>query len=161
MLDSRILPRILHRADSLEKTFGVGPIKPHILPPNIYNWAWKSSTATIDLICTTFSGIILLTLGHTYMGDKMRNKIKRLAILTTVVVVVLSVLGAVKYLDIQPKHIVSSLTLIVSTLTHFGTQLYTYLNSIQFLSVVETTSVLALILLLIILRASMLRRVTR
>ncbi len=83
----------------------------------------------------------------------MRNKIKRLAILTTVVVVVLSVLGAVKYLDIQPKHI-------VSTLTHFGTQLYTYLNSIQFLSVVETTSVLALILLLIIVRASMLRRVT-
>lgn len=90
----------------------------------------------------------------------MRNKIKRLAILTTVVVVVLSVLGAVKYLDIQPKHIVSSLTLIVSTVTHFGAQLYTYLNSIQFLSVVETTSVLALILLLIILRASMLRRVT-
>ena len=90
----------------------------------------------------------------------MRNKIKRLAILTTVVVVVLSVLGAVKYLDIQPKHIVSSLTLIVSTVTHFGTQLYTYLNSVQFLSVVETTSVFALILLLIILRASMLRRVT-
>ena len=90
----------------------------------------------------------------------MRNKIKRLAILTTVVVVVLSVLGAVKYLDIQAKHIVSSLTLIVSILTHFGTQLYTYLNSIQFLSVVETTSVFALILLLIILRASMLRRVT-
>jgi len=90
----------------------------------------------------------------------MRNKIKRLAILTTVVVVVLSVLGAVKYLDIQPKHIVSSLTLIVSTVTYFGTQLYTYLNSIQFLSVVETTSVFTLILLLIIVRASMLRRVT-
>ncbi len=90
----------------------------------------------------------------------MRNKIKRLAILTTVVVVVLSVLGVVKYLDVQPKHIVSSLTLIASTLTHFGTQLYRYLNSIQFLSVVETTSVFALILLLIILRASMLRRVT-
>ena len=90
----------------------------------------------------------------------MRNKIKRLAILTTVVVVVLSVLGAVKYLDIQPKHIVSSLTLIVSALTHFGTQLHTYSNSVQFLSVVETTSVLALVLLLIILRASMLRRVS-
>ena len=90
----------------------------------------------------------------------MRNKIKRLAILTTVAVVVLSVLGAVKYLDIQAKHIVSSLTLIVSILTHFGIQLYTYLNSIQFLSVVETTGVFALILLLIIVRASMLRRVT-
>jgi hypothetical protein len=85
------------------------------------------------------------------MGDKMRNKIKRLAVLATVLVVVLSVLGAVKYLDIQPKHI-------VSTVTHFGTQLYRYLNSIQFLSVVETTSVLAFILLLIIVRASMLRR---
>jgi len=94
------------------------------------------------------------------MGDKMRNKIKRLAILTTVVVVVLSVLGAVKYLDIQPKHIVFSLTLIVSTVTHFGTQLHTYLNSSEYLTAIEIVCVPSLILLLIIVRASMIRRVT-
>lgn len=90
----------------------------------------------------------------------MRNKIKRLAILTTVVVVVLSVLEAVKYLDIQPKHIVSSLTLIVSALTHLGRQLYRYLNTTEYLLVLEIIFANALIFLLIAIRASMLRRVS-
>jgi hypothetical protein len=83
----------------------------------------------------------------------MRSKIKQLADLATLVVVVLSVLGVAKYLNIQPKHI-------ASCLANSATQLCTYLNNNEFLLTIEKICAAALTLLLIILRASMLRKVT-
>ncbi len=88
----------------------------------------------------------------------MRRKIKRLTILATAVVVISALgLGLAKYLnvltDIQPKlrHIVSSLTLL-------ATQLHTYLSSSECLMAFEIISVTVLVLLMIIIRLSMLRK---
>jgi len=83
----------------------------------------------------------------------MRTKIKTLAFFTMIVVVILSVLGVAKYLNIQPK-------LIASSLANLATQLCTYLNNNEFLLAIEKICAVALTLLLIILRASMLRKVT-
>lgn len=84
----------------------------------------------------------------------MRNKIIILAMLTTVIVVGLSVLVVAKYLDIQPRHIASSLTPLFS-------QMYTYLKPGQYLPFIEKTCFFAVIFLLITIRASMIRKVSR
>ena len=88
----------------------------------------------------------------------MRRKIKRLTILSTAVVVISALgLGLAKYLnvltDIQPKlrHIVSSLTLLL-------TQLHTNLSSSKCLIAMEIISVTVLLLLMIIVRLSMIRK---
>ena len=83
----------------------------------------------------------------------MRNKFKQLIILTALVVVLFTSLVAVKSLNIQPK-------LIASSLAHSAAHLCTYLNNYEFLLYIEKIFAAALVLLLIILRASMLRIIT-
>jgi hypothetical protein len=83
----------------------------------------------------------------------MRNKFKQLLILTALVVLFTAGLVAVKSLNIQPK-------LIVSSLAHSAAQLCTYLNNYEFLLSIDKIFAAALVLLLIIIRASMLRIVT-
>ena len=93
----------------------------------------------------------------------MRNKIKKSAIPTAAVVVVLSVLGLAKYLNFQLGCTLgnnNAATLMLSSLTHLGTQLRAYLNSSNYLSAVKITCVDALIFLLFISRGSLLRKVT-
>ncbi|MHC4543322.1 MAG: hypothetical protein ACYTDW_00785 [Planctomycetota bacterium] len=82
----------------------------------------------------------------------MRRKIIILAMLTTVVVG-LSVLLVAKYLDIQTRHIASSLTPLFS-------QMHTYLKPGEYLPFIEKTCFFALIFLLITIRTSMIRKVT-
>lgn len=81
----------------------------------------------------------------------MRSKIIIFAMLATVVVG-LSVLAAAKYLDIQPR-----LRLTVSSLENSAVQLCSYLNNNEFLLAIDKIFAAALVLLLIILRALMLR----
>lgn len=72
----------------------------------------------------------------------MRNKIKKSAISTTAVVVVLFVLGLAKYLNIQLGCTLGNnngATLMLSSLAHLGKQLRAYLNSSNYLSAVKTT----------------------
>ena len=88
----------------------------------------------------------------------MRRKIKRLTITSTAVVVISALgLGLAKYLyllpDIQPK-----LKIIVSSLTLLLTQLHTYLSSSECLLAFEIISVTVLVLLMIIIRLSMIRK---
>lgn len=87
----------------------------------------------------------------------MRNKIKKATTITVLALVILSLsgLGLAKYLgllpDIHTGRLVSSLTLLF-------TQVCTYLEPAEYLTVVEAICIPSLILLLIITRASMIRR---
>ncbi len=93
----------------------------------------------------------------------MAKKFKKSAIFTGAVVVVLSVLGLAKYLNIQPGCTLgsnNSATLIVSSLAHLGTQLRAYLYSSNCLSMIKVTCVNALLFLLFISRISLLKRIT-
>ncbi|HUS74175.1 MAG TPA: hypothetical protein VMY06_14035 [Sedimentisphaerales bacterium] len=93
----------------------------------------------------------------------MRKKIKKSAILTGAVVVVLSVLGLAKYLNIQPGCTLggnNSVRLMLSSLTHLGTQLRAYLSTSNCLSLIKMTCVDALIFFLLISRISLLKRLT-
>jgi hypothetical protein len=70
----------------------------------------------------------------------MRKKIKKSAISTAAVVVVLSVLGLAKYLNIQLGCTLGNnngAALMLSSLSHLGTQLRAYLNSSNYLSAVK------------------------
>jgi len=86
----------------------------------------------------------------------MRTKIKTLAFLTLIAVVILSVLGVAKYLDMQPKQIVSGLT---SLATQLQMQLQTQMKPVEHLSATEKLCFPAAMFLLIILRVSMVRRI--
>jgi hypothetical protein len=91
----------------------------------------------------------------------MRTKIKTLAFLTMIVVVILSVLGVAKYMDMQPKQIVSGLTSLATQLqTQIHAQLQTQLKPVENLSAAEKLCFPAAMFLLIILRVSMVRRIT-
>ncbi|GAF78470.1 unnamed protein product [marine sediment metagenome] len=93
----------------------------------------------------------------------MAKKIKKSAILTGAVVVVLSVLGLAKYLNIQPGCTLgsnNSATLMLSSLAHLGTQLRAYLSTSNCLSLIKMTCVDTLLFVLIISRLSQIRRVT-
>ena len=85
----------------------------------------------------------------------MRTKIKTLAFLTLIVVVILSVLGVAKYLDMQPKQIVSGLTSLASQL-----QMQTQIKPIEYLSATEKICFPAAMFFLFILRATMIKRIT-
>ena len=87
----------------------------------------------------------------------MRTKIKTLAFLTMIVVVILSVLGVAKYMDMQPKQIVSGLT---SLATQLQMHLQTQIKPIEHLSATEKICFPAAMLFLIILRATMIRKIT-
>jgi len=92
----------------------------------------------------------------------MRNRIKKLAVLTTLVVVVLSVLGVAIYLNIQSLCALGDKAgLIVSSLTNLLTQLRTHLNCREYLSAIEIACANALFLSLFIVRLKLIRRVTR
>lgn len=96
-------------------------------------------------------------------GGKMAKKIKKSAILTGAVIVVLSVLGLAKYLNFQPGCTLgnnNAATLMLSTLTHLGTQLRAYLYTSNCLSMIKMTCVDALLFVLIISRVSQIRRIT-
>jgi hypothetical protein len=108
-----------------------------------------NTKAVFDIILRTFENI--------FMGEQMRNKIKTLAFLTMIVVVILSVLGVVKYLDLQPKQIVSGLT---SLATQLQVHMQTQLKPVEHLSATEKLCFPAVMFLLIILRTSMVRRIT-
>ncbi len=94
----------------------------------------------------------------------MRGKIKTLAILTTVLVVVLSGLGLAKYLHVQSGSMVcdgNEVTLEVSCLTHFGTQLGTYLNGYGYqFSIIEKMCLPGFVFLLVISRTSLIRKMS-
>ena len=85
----------------------------------------------------------------------MRTKIKTLAFLTMIAVVILSVLGLAKYLDMQPKQIVSDLT---SMATPLQLHLQTQIKPIGHLSATQKICFSAFIFLLITIRASMMRK---
>ena len=93
----------------------------------------------------------------------MAKKIKKSAISTTVVVVVLSVLGLAKYLNIQSGCTLgnnNAATLMLSSLTHLGTQLRAYLSTSNCLSLIKMTCVDALLFVLLISRISLFKRLT-
>jgi hypothetical protein len=87
----------------------------------------------------------------------MLNKIKKAAILTTLVVVVLSVSGLclAKYLDVLPD---IHPKLIVSGLTNFATQIHTYLSISKYRPTIEIICANVFICLMLITRASLVRR---
>lgn len=87
----------------------------------------------------------------------MRTKIKKMVFLTMIVVVILSVLGVAKYLNMQPKQIASGLT---SMATQLQVQLQTQLKPVEHLSKAEKLCFPAAMFLLLILRTSMVRRFT-
>ncbi|HIJ51675.1 MAG TPA: hypothetical protein HPP66_00795 [Planctomycetes bacterium] len=77
----------------------------------------------------------------------MAKKLKKSAIVTAAVAVVISVLGLAKYLNIQPGCTLGNnngATLMLSSLTHLGKQLRAYLNSRNHLSAVKIICVDAL-----------------
>lgn len=89
----------------------------------------------------------------------MRTKIKTLAFLTMIAVVILSVLGVAKYLDMQPKQIVSGLTSLASQL-QMQMQTQTQIKPIEHLSASEKICFPAAMFFLFILRATMIKRIT-
>jgi len=92
----------------------------------------------------------------------MRNRIKKLAFFTVLVVVVLSVLGVAAYLNIQSICAFGNKArLIVSSLTNLLTQLRTHINCSEYLSAIEITCANALLLSMFIIRLKLIRRVTR
>jgi len=87
----------------------------------------------------------------------MQNKIKTLAFLTMIVVVILSVLGVAKYLDMQPKQIVSSLTSLASQMQ---IQLQTQIKPIEHLSNAEKICIPAMLFLVFTIRVMMIKRIS-
>ncbi|MHC4085689.1 MAG: hypothetical protein ACYSWZ_16240 [Planctomycetota bacterium] len=87
----------------------------------------------------------------------MRTKIKTLAFLTLIAVVILSVLGVAKYLDMQPKQIVSGIT---SLATQLQMHVQSQMKPTEHLSSSEKMFFPAAIFLLIILRTTMIKRIT-
>ncbi len=87
----------------------------------------------------------------------MRTKIKTLAFLTMIAVVILSVLGLAKYMDMQPKQIVSGLT---SLATQLQMHMQTQIKPIEHLSATEKICFPAAMFFLFILRATMIKRIT-
>jgi len=87
----------------------------------------------------------------------MRNKIKTLAFLTMIVVVIVSVLGVAKYLDLQPKQIASGLT---SLATQLQVHMQTQIKPVEHLSTAEKLCFPGAMFLLLILRTSMIKRIT-
>jgi hypothetical protein len=85
----------------------------------------------------------------------MQTKIKTLAFLTMIVVVILSVLGVAKYLNVQPKQIVSGLTSLATQL-----HMHTQVKPIEHLSASEKIFFPAAMFFLIILRSTMIKRIT-
>jgi len=91
----------------------------------------------------------------------MRNRIKKLAVLTALVVV-LSALGVAIYLNIHSVCALGNKAgLIVSSLTNLLTQLRAHLNCREYLSAIEIACANALFLSLFIVRLKLIRRVTR
>jgi hypothetical protein len=80
----------------------------------------------------------------------MRNKFKQLVISVALIVLFLATLVAVKSLNIEPK-------LIVSGLTNSVAKICAYLNNFEFPLSINKIFAGALVLLLIIIRASMLK----
>jgi hypothetical protein len=87
----------------------------------------------------------------------MRTKIKTLAFLTLIAVVILSVLGLAKYMDMQPKQIVSGLT---SLATQLQMHMQTQIKPVEHLSATEKIFFPAAMFFLFILRATMIKRIT-
>lgn len=87
----------------------------------------------------------------------MRTKIKTLAFLTLIAVVILSVLGVAKYMDMQPKQIVSGLT---SLATQLQMHMHTQTKPIEHLSASEKIFFPAAMFFLIMLRVTMIKRIT-
>ena len=85
----------------------------------------------------------------------MQNKIKTLAFLTMIVVVILSVLGVAKYLDMQPKQIVSSLTSLASQM-----QIQLQTQPIEHLSTAEKICIPAMLFLVFTIRVMMIKRIS-
>jgi len=85
----------------------------------------------------------------------MRTKIKTLAFLTMIVVVILSVLGVAKYLDMQPKQIVSSLTSLASQM-----QMQMQTKPIEHLSNAEKICIPAMLFLVFTIRVMMIKRIS-
>jgi hypothetical protein len=84
------------------------------------------------------------------MGGNMPNKFKQLIILTALVVLFTASLVTVKSLNIEPK-------LVVSGLTNLAAQLCAYLNNCEFLHSINKIFAGALVLMLVIIRASMIK----
>jgi hypothetical protein len=87
------------------------------------------------------------------MGGQMPNKFKQLVILTALIVLFSATLVAVKSLNIEPK-------LIVSGLTNLAAQLCAYLKNCELMLSVNKIFAAALVLLLVIIRASMIKIAT-
>lgn len=83
----------------------------------------------------------------------MPNKFKQLVILTALIVLFSASLVTVKSLNIEPK-------LIVSGLTHSAAKMCTYLNNCEFSLSIDKLFAGALVLLLVIIRALMIKIVT-
>lgn len=93
----------------------------------------------------------------------MAKKIKKSAIFTGAVVVVLSALGLAKYLNFQPGCTLgggNSVRLMLSSLTHLGTQLRAYLSTCNFLPMIKMTLVDSLLFVLVISRVALFKRLT-
>lgn len=89
----------------------------------------------------------------------MWGKIKKLVLFTTVLVLVLSVLGFAKYLHIQSGSVLcngNEVTLTVSGLTHLSA----YLNGYEYHSAFENLSLTVFVVLLVVFRALLLRKAT-
>ncbi len=89
----------------------------------------------------------------------MLRKIKKLAIFTTLLVVVLSTLGLAKYGDIELGYAADTghkLTLRLPDLTHLSA----YLNGCEYQFNIEKVCVLAFLLLLLISRGLLIRRIS-
>jgi hypothetical protein len=74
-----------------------------------------------------------------------------------IAVVILSVLGLAKYMDMQPKQIVSGLT---SLATQLQMHMQTHIKPIEHLSATEKICFPAAMFFLFILRATMIKRIT-
>jgi hypothetical protein len=74
-----------------------------------------------------------------------------------IAVVILSVLGVAKYMDMQPKQIVSGLTSLASQLQM---QMQTQIKPIEHLSATEKIFFPAAMFFLFLLRATMIKRIT-
>ena len=89
----------------------------------------------------------------------MRRKIKKLAVFTTVVVVVLSVLGVVKYLNIELDSAVNTGHNLTLTLPSVPL-LSTYLNSRQYRFNIENVCITGFVFLLLVSRGLLIRKAT-
>ena len=96
-------------------------------------------------------------------GGKMAKKIKKSAIFTGFVLVVVSAFGLAKHLNFQPGCTLgggNSVRLMLSSLTHLGTQLRAYLSSCNLLPMMKMTLVDASLFVLVISRLALFKRLT-